>query len=305
MQIRNKHFFSYFCSMTVNINMTYPYSSVAQETILMRQDRMEWFCQHARRTRNTFIMHCVAGHAKVWRNMHYFDFSKDMEWTLLPDSVIQIVDPSDDFEVRYCVCPPSIFDEVIMHLPSPFIDYISTIDPYTLTTQREIVANSGFFRLMQVIYEDRSNRFRHQLVVNEIQSFYLALYDKIRHHIDDNLKTFGERGDGLIKRFWGLLHVHYLEHRPVSWYASRLCVSERYLSQTFNRMTGTTPKKTIDDFVVLEIKIQLRSTSDSIQQIADRLNFSDQSVMGRFFKNKTGMSPLDYRRGIQFEPNLG
>lgn len=290
--------FLYFCITTLNTEMEYPYATASEETILMRRDRMEWFSQHPRRTRNTFIMHCLSGRAQIRRNMDLFVFSKGMEWTLLPDSVIQILNPSDDFEVHYCVCPPPLFDEVTRHLPSAFLDFVSMSEPYPLSTAHEIEADRCFFSLMQLIYDDTGNRFRHRIVAAEIQNFYLVFYDKMCHRIGEREKTFSSRGDRLVKNFWQLLLTHYLEHRPVSWYAARLCVSERYLSQNFKRLAQTTPKKAIDDFVAQEIMIQLRSTHDSVQQIADRLNFSDQSVMGRFFKNKTGLSPLEYRHGV-------
>ncbi len=283
--------------------MEYPYATAGDETFLMRRDRMEWFCRHPRRTHNTFIMLCTAGSAQVRRNMDLFTLSKDMEWTLLPDSVIQILNPSLDFEVHYCVCPPSLFDEVTMHLPSSFLDFISMSEPYPLARRQDTLAAKCFFSLMQILYDDAANHFRHQIVVNQIQNFYLSFYERMRHRIGTCPKVYSSRGDLLIKRFWGLLLIHYLEHRPVSWYADRLCVSERYLSQTFRHLSQTTPKKAIDDFVALEIKIQLRSSHDSVQQIADRLNFSDQSVMARFFKNKTGISPLSYRQNATIEQN--
>ena len=281
------------------LDMEYPYGNAVTETFLMRQDSMEWFQRHPRRTQNTFIMQGVSGSAKIRRNMEVYDFGANMEWTLLPDSVIQILEPTDDFLVHYCVCPPPLFDEVTMHLPSAFLDFVAKESPCPLTTEQEMEANRCAFGLMQVIYNDADNAYRHQIIVNIIQGFYLAFYDRMRNRIGEREKMYASAGDRLVKRFWGLLLEHYREHRSVQWYAGQLCVSERYLSKIFRTLSNTTPKQAIDDYIVLEIKIQLRSTHDTVQQIADRLNFSDQSVMGRFFKNKTGMSPQEYRRSRQ------
>ena len=44
-----------------------------------------------------------------------------------------------------------------------------------------------------------------------------------------------------------------------------------------------------------ECKALLSSTTMSIQQIADTLNFPSQSVFGKYFKRATGMSPREYR----------
>lgn len=279
-----------------NMGIEYPYETGEGEIFLMRHDQMPWFKEHPRRTRNAFILHCTSGEAKIRRDRDLCNFGKDMEWTLLPDSVIQIIESTEDFKVRYCVCPPSLFDEVTLHLPAAILDYISIEDPYLLETNQEIEANNCSFGMMQVVYNDRGNSFRHQIIVNVIRSFYLAFYDKMKHRIGEKQMTYVSAGDRLIKSFWKLLLEHYSEHKPVQWYAKQLCVSERHLSQTFRKLSGATPKQTIDDYIILEIKIELRSSHATIQQIADRLNFSDQSVMGRFFKHKTGMSPLEYKR---------
>ena len=54
-------------------------------------------------------------------------------------------------------------------------------------------------------------------------------------------------------------------------------------------------KEFIDRAVILEIKMMLQSTDLSVQEIAYRLRFPDQSYLGRFFKKRTGESPTEYR----------
>ena len=279
--------------------MEYPYAVGEGETFMVRQDNMEWFQLHPRRTRNAFILHCVSGSAKIRRDMDLCIFGKDMEWTLLPDSVIQIQEPSEDFEVRYCVCTPALFNEITLQLPAALLDSFSVKTPYKLSSEIELEANQASFVMMQVVYHDKSNSFRQQIIVNVIRSFYLAFYEKMKCCDNECGNLYLSTGDRIVKHFWKLLLEHYREHRPVHWYASSLCISGRYFTQIFRKLTGKTPKQTIDDYIIMEIKIQLRSTNDSVQQIADRLNFSDQSVMGRFFKDKTGMSPQEYRRSRQ------
>ena len=51
----------------------------------------------------------------------------------------------------------------------------------------------------------------------------------------------------------------------------------------------------IDDFAILEIKVLLQSTELTMQDIADRLGFPDQSYLGRYFKRHEGMSPREYQ----------
>lgn len=59
------------------------------------------------------------------------------------------------------------------------------------------------------------------------------------------------------------------------------------------------PKTIIDKRLIIEIKVLLQSTELSIQEIADKLNFPDQSYLSRYFKVNCGITPTDYRNEIK------
>ncbi len=60
-------------------------------------------------------------------------------------------------------------------------------------------------------------------------------------------------------------------------------------------MSGSTPKELIDNVVVAEIKVMLRYTDLTVQQIAYHLDISSESFLCRFFRRMTGFTPLEYR----------
>lgn len=74
-----------------------------------------------------------------------------------------------------------------------------------------------------------------------------------------------------------------------------LFITPRYLSTVIQNVTNTTAKSIIDKHVILEIKVLLKSTNLSVQEISNQLCFPDQSFFGRYFKKHTGLSPLQYR----------
>jgi len=61
-------------------------------------------------------------------------------------------------------------------------------------------------------------------------------------------------------------------------------------------ISGRTPNEWIDNYVVLEMRVQLKNSMKSIKDIANDLNFPNQSFMGKYFKEHVGLSPTDYRR---------
>ncbi len=84
----------------------------------------------------------------------------------------------------------------------------------------------------------------------------------------------------LFHRFVSLVHEHCTREREVTFYADRLCISTRYLSTIVRSVAQTTAKEFIDHTVALEIKMLLQSTDLSVQEIAYRLHFPDQSYLG-------------------------
>ena len=92
-----------------------------------------------------------------------------------------------------------------------------------------------------------------------------------------------------------LLMKHYKDSRSVSFYADKLFLTPKYLSATLKAVTGKKAGQLIDDYVLLQAKVLLRSSDMTIQQISEELNFANQSFFGRYFKQLTGMAPTKYR----------
>lgn len=99
----------------------------------------------------------------------------------------------------------------------------------------------------------------------------------------------------LFEKFKAILVKEFLEQRAVGYYANRLHVTRKYLSEVVKKNSGKTAKDWIDDLIILEAKVLLQNKSLTINQVSDVLNFSNQSVFGKFFKKHTSLSPLAYR----------
>ena len=63
------------------------------------------------------------------------------------------------------------------------------------------------------------------------------------------------------------------------------------------QVSRRTPNDWIDHYVTLEIRVLLKNTNMSIKEIAQELNFPNQSFLGKYFKEHVGISPSAYRKG--------
>lgn len=101
------------------------------------------------------------------------------------------------------------------------------------------------------------------------------------------------RKEYIFERFYESLVESYQSERSVKFYADQLCLTPKHLSGVVKEVSGKTVGEWIDELVILEAKALLNSSSMNIQEIADRLNFANQSFFGKYFKHYTGMSLKD------------
>lgn len=100
----------------------------------------------------------------------------------------------------------------------------------------------------------------------------------------------------LCDRFFHLIPVHYAQERSVTFYASKLCVTPKYLSTVVKEVSGKTPYAWIKEETIKGIEYRLCHTQSSLKEIANELNFPNCSFFGKFFKSQIGLSPQQYRR---------
>lgn len=104
----------------------------------------------------------------------------------------------------------------------------------------------------------------------------------------------------LCTRFITLLSQTKGTKRTIGWFAEKLCVSNHYLSMAVKQSSDQSVKNIIDNAVIMEIKVLLRHSDLSVSQIADQLDFPNSSFLCKFFKAKTGITPLQYRHTQNF-----
>ena len=105
----------------------------------------------------------------------------------------------------------------------------------------------------------------------------------------------GGRAIDIYNRFVSLVAESYRQAHDVKFYADRLCITTRYLSEVTSRVVGKSPKQIIADYLLSEAKTYLDTTRLSIQEVADRLGFSSQALFCKFFKAQEKISPSEHR----------
>lgn len=89
---------------------------------------------------------------------------------------------------------------------------------------------------------------------------------------------------------------HYKEDIRVSELARSCSMSESYFRKQFARIMGMSPMEHVNRYRVHRAMNLLRTTSDSIQNIAVRAGYSSIAAFNRNFRQYSGFSPSEWRR---------
>lgn len=109
--------------------------------------------------------------------------------------------------------------------------------------------------------------------------------------------SHGVRQVELYNRLMELVAMHHKQSHEVSFYADRLHVTTRYLSEVTGRVAGRSTKQLIDDYLMHEIEQMLLTTSRNIQEIANDYGFVSQASLAKFFRSQRHCSPTEFRDG--------
>ncbi|CAL2092416.1 helix-turn-helix domain-containing protein [Tenacibaculum sp. 190524A05c] len=78
--------------------------------------------------------------------------------------------------------------------------------------------------------------------------------------------------------------------------AEKLSVTPNYLTGVLKHLTGQNTQQHIQSSIIKKAKEELTITNSSVSEIAYKLGFEYPSSFTKLFKNKTDMSPVEFRR---------
>ena len=167
----------------------------------------------------------------------------------------------------------------------------SRTHPILSLQPEEVNAIINYFQLLKEKVQNKNHHFRKDTVRMLISSMIYDVSNAIYRIQHINIKR-----QSRLAKFIYLVEQNFKSERRVSWYAQKLCITPKYLSEIIKQVSHRTPNEWIDYYVTRELKVLLKNSGKSIKEITLEMNFANQSFLGKFFKEHVGMSPTEYRR---------
>lgn len=269
------------------------------------------------------ILICRKGKAMLNVNYKDWELYEGAVITLFPNDVVELkVDgdfKSPETENRDCKSPEtengdckspqtanSFQAEILKYNPSLLREASLQLEQTVYSSLRKdrcrqdtpVVTNiiNGMFSLLKVYFDQSECTCISQLVLCQLKAFFIGFHEYLQRNPQyrpDEIKSYRVRE--LFNRFMMLLEKDYKISRDVNYYAAQMNISSKYLTNIVSQVTGHTPKTIIDQYVILQLKMHLKRTTQSIKEMAWEFHFADVSFFCRYFKKHTGLTPQQIR----------
>lgn len=233
---------------------------------------------------------CLSGTACGDIDLMPFRLQPGMMMITIPGQLITHHSSSEDFSGTSLVMTQRFVDN--LGLPYNFGLAIGIRETPVLTLKPgELAAIRNYCNMVRGLLE--KERPYQAETLRHLTCAYAYSLGAYLYQMAENRRLSGD--EALMQRFLAEVRTHYKYERHVIYYAERLHITAGYLSTLVQRISGKSPSEWINDFVITEAKVLLKSSNLTIQQIGDELSFPSQSFFGKYFKRQTGMSPKEYR----------
>ena len=236
---------------------------------------------------------CVKGYARLKINLKEYVIEKNTMIIITPNTIMEFLEISDDFLMEYLVFSVEFLDDLGMiatsDLPAKIEDEpclkVSEEETHSLLELHAIIVKQ-YNRINHIYREELAKRLLDVLLL-EVASIYKIPRER-------EMKVLN-RKEELFNNFIQLLVKHHTKERSITFYADKLCLTPKYMAQIIKGVSGQSAMEWINNITILSIKAMLKSSNHTVLQISEDMNFPNPSFFGRYFKEHTGMTPVQYR----------
>lgn len=225
-------------------------------------------------------------------NMREYHIKAPAVLVIMYGQTCEHISSSEDLQSRAIVMSDAFTNKLFPNSDANKL-YISILNNPIACFENEENVFSNYYELLRNLVRSPHTNYK----IDAARHLTLAMFYGYSHmkHIFSSNKIKTTRQEEIFSEFLKLLSLNYKQSRNVTFYADKLCITSKHLSQVVKEVSGKSALDIIEEYVITECKALLLSTTMTIQQISDSLNFTTQSVFGKYFKRVTGISPSEYR----------
>lgn len=284
---------------------SYPHLALEDDVVAFDTDMAEFSKEDLPlRFDSLFIILVTQGECNVTIDLRDFHVAKNDLVVIQPKNYVAFDKGTYNCRMNVLACSRYIVEEVLPVLTDilPLLLH-HRVEPVRHLTDEEARGMRHFYYFLFNKLKGPRTPFLRQKVLCILQAALFELLD-IDDGVAESQRSPKSRKDEIMAKFIIAVSENFRDNRQVSFYAEKLCITPKHLSAVVKEMSGRTAGDWIENYVGMEAKVLLKTTDLTIQEIAAKLNFANQSFFGKYFKHLTGQSPSTYRKNYQLNHGL-
>ena len=247
------------------------------------------------------VIICTAGVAQFEYDGHTVQLSKNDLFLLMAHSVVEKFMSSVDFDCRELWFSRGEMWNMNMYVKNSLADLLPLKhNPKVTLSDTDAALFETYFKQLSYHIRNSSQLLYPEITHSIVGAFLLEVLSVLRRGnniLKDNnlINNSGLHGRKLADRFVQLVEQSDGRIRRVDEFAQMLNVTPKYLSKLLMDTMHRKPSVIVAFFTLQAIENRLRYTDMTMQQIADDLHFANASFFGKYFKEHSGMTPMEYR----------
>lgn len=242
------------------------------------------------------ICMCLQGSGTFVINDTTYKVAKGSLITILPNTVIQAIDSSDDF-LGYAIAASTKF-MTNFQIPNAMKSFLHiAANPVLTITDEQMEAICKMGEMLKRKRDQKDYPYSKEVSRQLLAALCYEIYALYHLNSSEVSLVAGARSrqSALCQEFLILVEKWASEYRDMGYYADKLCITPKYLSVVVKKVTGHSPVEWIDRMVMRYARTLLLSSDMTVQQISAELNFPNPSFFGQYFKRHEGMTPKQFR----------
>lgn len=245
-------------------------------------------------------------HAKLKYGQQEYDFDEGVMSFVAPGQVVKIVaekdySPSNQSGWMLLVHPDFLWNTPLAKNIRQYGYFDYSVNEALHLSEKEETIIIDIMRNIEQEYRSNLDKFSQNVMVSQIE-LLLNYSDRFYHR---QFITRKKTSSDLLAKLEELLTDYFDRQNDsqsglptVKFIADQLNVSPNYLSDTLRTLTGQNAQQHIHKKLIEKAKEVLSTTSLSVGEIAYRLGFEHPQSFNKLFKNKTSVSPLEFRNSF-------
>lgn len=239
---------------------------------------------------------CTEGEAEINIGLKSFKFRKNSLMLLNPNQYVYSTKVTSPVKLAIIGCNVELIQSIVPKLSGLLSLMIhNPMESVTYLTDKQAQDIREFMRYIGKSLDAPDSPIKRVKICSFLQGLLCEIIE-IHYVGSEGVERVQTRKEEIFSKFVAEVMGNFKKERSVSFYADRLCVTPKHLSAVVKDITTHTAGELIDHYVIMEAKVMLAETAMTIQEIANRLNFANQSFFGKYFKHLTGYSPSQFRK---------